>query len=84
MARLPGDEPEQPARPRPEPPLASWYRMTSVGFEFIIAVVLFGAVGWFLDRWLDTRPWLLLVGCGLGFAVGLWAMIRTGMKSFRQ
>lgn len=83
MARLPDDQP-RPAGSRPEPPLASWYRMTSVGLEFMVAIALFGAIGWALDRWLGTDPWLLLVGCGVGFAVGLWVMIRMGMKSFRK
>lgn len=26
-------------------------------------------LGWFLDRWLNTTPWLLLVLLALGFAV---------------
>ncbi len=35
-----------------------------------------GIVGWLLDRWLHTRPWLMLVMLFLGFAVGIWNVIR--------
>ena len=35
-----------------------------------------GIVGWLLDRWLHTRPWLTLVMLFLGFAVGIWNVIR--------
>lgn len=64
--------------------VAAWYRLTGIGFEFIAAVGLFVLIGWALDRWLDTRPWLTLVGGGLGFAVGLWNMVRAANKSFRR
>jgi ATP synthase protein I len=64
--------------------LASWYRMTGVGVEFIIAVLLFGGLGWLADRWLGTRPWLMLTGGALGFAGGLWLLIKMARRSFRQ
>ena len=35
-----------------------------------------GIVGWLLDRWFGTRPWLMLVMLFLGFAVGIWNVIR--------
>ena len=60
-----------------------WYRMAGVGVEFIVAVALFGGIGWFLDGRLDTAPWLLLAGCGLGFAVGLWLLYKAARRSFR-
>lgn len=64
--------------------IASWYRMTGVGIEFVVAVALFTAIGYFADRWLGTSPWLLIAGAGLGFAIGLRAMIKMAMKSFKQ
>ncbi|HYO07523.1 MAG TPA: AtpZ/AtpI family protein [Tepidisphaeraceae bacterium] len=67
-----------------EATLASWYRMAGVGIEFVVAVGLFAAVGYGLDRWLNTQPWLLLIGMFLGFAVGMRAMIRLAKKSFRE
>jgi len=40
-----------------------------------------GIVGWLLDRWLGTRPWLMLVLLFLGFAVGIWNVIRISSNS---
>jgi ATP synthase protein I len=35
-----------------------------------------GIVGWLLDRWFGTKPWLMLVMIFVGFAVGIWNVIR--------
>ena len=40
-----------------------------------------GIVGWLLDRWFGTRPWLMLVMLFLGFAVGIWNVIRISNKA---
>jgi ATP synthase protein I len=40
-----------------------------------------GIVGWLLDYWLGTRPWLMLVMLFLGFAVGIWNVIRISNRS---
>jgi F0F1-type ATP synthase assembly protein I len=64
--------------------LAAWYRLTGVGIEFIVAVLLLGGVGWWIDSKLQTRPWLTLVGLGLGFALGLYIMIRAARQLFRD
>jgi len=33
-------------------------------------------IGWLLDRWLGTKPWLILVFFILGFAAGLLNVYR--------
>jgi len=44
----------------------------------IIAAVLVGSViGWYLDKWLGTRPVLLLTFIALGLAAGMRNVIRT-------
>jgi ATP synthase protein I len=40
------------------------------------AVVSLAGVGWLLDRWLDTKPYLLVVGIVLGAAMGFYQFIR--------
>jgi len=40
-----------------------------------------GIVGWLLDRWFGSKPWLMLVMLFLGFAVGIWSVIRISNKS---
>ena len=47
------------------------------GLEFAICVVLGVAFGYYLDRWLGTEPWLLLVFMGFGFAAGLRVLLRV-------
>jgi len=34
------------------------------------------AIGYFLDRWLHTKPWLTLVFGALGFFAGLREVLR--------
>ncbi|HZI46189.1 MAG TPA: AtpZ/AtpI family protein [Pyrinomonadaceae bacterium] len=56
------------------------------GIAYAAAVSLFAAVvsglvlGWLLDRWLGTRPWLLVVGVTLGSVAGFYEFIRATSK----
>jgi ATP synthase protein I len=45
-------------------------------FTFVGAIVVGGAIGFFLDRWLHTVPWLMVVFGGLGFYAGIREVIR--------
>jgi len=47
-----------------------------VGVELISAVAVGTAIGWGLDKWLDTRPWLMLVFIFLGGAAGVMNVYR--------
>jgi ATP synthase protein I len=42
---------------------------------FFSVVTLLG-LGWLLDRWLGTAPWLLVAGIVLGSVLGLYEFIR--------
>jgi ATP synthase protein I len=44
------------------------------------AVVSFCALGWLMDRWLGTKPWLLVTGVVLGAAAGFYQFIRLTAK----
>lgn len=61
-----------------------WIGLSSLGFEFLFAVLLPGAGGWWLDRVLNTAPWLMLVGGGFGFAAGLFLLLRAARDSFKK
>jgi ATP synthase protein I len=50
-------------------------------FALIIATLLGGGIGYFLDRWLHTKPALLLVGGALGAALGLRDVVRRLSRS---
>jgi ATP synthase protein I len=45
-------------------------------FTLVGAVVFGGLLGYFLDKWLHTAPWLLVVFGGLGFVAGVREVIR--------
>jgi ATP synthase protein I len=47
----------------------------------LVAGILVGlGSGWLLDSWFGTRPRLILVMLGLGFAAGIW----NAVKAIRQ
>jgi len=45
-------------------------------FTLVGAVIVGGAIGYFLDKWLHTSPWLMVVFGGLGFFAGVREVIR--------
>jgi F0F1-type ATP synthase assembly protein I len=45
-------------------------------FSIIISIVSFLLVGWALDKWLKTGPWLLVGGIVLGTVLGFIQFIR--------
>ncbi len=54
--------------------------LSSLGIEFAVSIVLFGAGGWWLDGRLGIResfPACLIVGVLLGFAYGTWRVLRA-------
>ena len=47
-----------------------------IGTELIAAVIVGGLIGFGLDSWLGTKPWLLVVFVLLGNMAGLWNIFR--------
>jgi ATP synthase protein I len=45
-------------------------------FVLVAAVVVGGLLGFFLDRWLHTKPWLLILFGGIGFYAGVRDVLR--------
>jgi F0F1-type ATP synthase assembly protein I len=45
-------------------------------------VVSFCGLGYLLDKWLGTDPWLLIAGIVLGSAAGLFEFIRLSSKTY--
>jgi ATP synthase protein I len=48
-----------------------------IGIELVTAVVVSGAIGWAIDRWLGTKPWVMLVMLILGIAAGMLNVYRA-------
>ena len=53
----------------------------AAGLTLFATVVAFIGIGWLLDRWLNTKPWFLVVGLVLGSAAGLYEFIRMSSKT---
>lgn len=45
-------------------------------FTLVGPIAVGAAMGYFLDRWLHTRPWLTLILGALGFFAGLREVLR--------
>jgi F0F1-type ATP synthase assembly protein I len=43
-----------------------------MGVELIAGFLTWAGIGWLLDRWLGTGPWLLVIGALVGNAAGLY------------
>ncbi len=52
----------------------------SASYTMIGAILLLGACGYTLDKWLNTQPWLLLGGLILGVIVGLYELAKVVWK----
>ena len=48
-----------------------------IGVEFVVAIVVATALGWALDRWLGTSPWLTIALFFLGVATGMVSVFRA-------
>jgi ATP synthase protein I len=70
-------------KPR-RPDMRRLAEMTSIGLILpsSIAVGLF--LGYYLDRWLGTAPWLLLIFTLLGVASGLISLLRAIKKDLQD
>ena len=52
----------------------------SAAFSLFAAVVTGLGLGWLLDRWLGTSPWLLVAGLVLGIAAGFYEFLKITSK----
>jgi len=56
----------------------------SLAIEMVAAVAVSVFIGWWLDRWLGSAPFGVVVFALLGVAAAMWSAIRTGMAMNRQ
>ena len=52
-------------------------RYAGLGIQFALTLVLFGALGWWLDSKWGTQPWLLVTGIFAGGAAAFVALVRA-------
>lgn len=56
-------------------------RYSALGLEMAISVLIGVAIGYYLDKWLGTGPWLMVLWMGIGFAAGVRSLYRTALRS---
>ena len=54
--------------------------LRTVGISCVLAIVMGFAGGYYLDRWLGTGPWLLLLFTLFGLAAGILNVYRTARR----
>ena len=51
-----------------------------LGTELVAAVAVGTIIGFILDSWFDTKPWLIIIFFFLGAAAGMLNVIRTASR----
>ena len=52
-------------------------RYSGLGIDLVANTVVGLAIGYFLDRWLGTTPWLMITGLILGSIAGFMTIFRA-------
>ena len=55
-----------------------------LGTELVAAVAVGTIIGFILDSWFDTKPWLIITFFFLGTAAGILNVIRTANKMQKE
>ena len=55
-----------------------------LGTELVAAVVVGTIIGFILDNWFDTKPWLIIIFFFLGTAAGILNVIRTANQMQKE
>lgn len=78
----PNSEPSEDAAAR-----GSWQKSFQIaapymglGVQMVLTMVFFAGGGYYLDRWLGTAPWLLLVGALIGAVSVLAYLVRLASQ----
>jgi len=50
------------------------YAYFGMALNFTVAILLFGAAGWFLDGWIHTRPLFTIIGAFVGGFAGFMSI----------
>ena len=55
-----------------------------LGTELVAAVAVGTIIGFILDNWFDTKPWLIIIFFFLGAAAGMLNVIRTANRMQKE
>ena len=63
---------------------ASLGKALKISTELVAAVVVGSLLGFILDSWFDTKPWLMIIFFFLGAAGGILNVIRTAHRMQKE
>ena len=66
------------------PELRSGWKYTAAGYDMVVSTLLGALIGYLLDKWLNTAPWMLVIWFILGSTAGFFSVYRRmqeGMKA---
>ena len=64
--------------------VASLGKALKISTELVAAVVVGTALGFILDNWLDTRPWLTISFFFMGVAAGILNVIKSAKNMHKN
>jgi ATP synthase protein I len=70
--------------PAPEPAWRSLGELASLGVAMVLATVIGLGVGYYLDGWMGTSPWLTLIGLGFWIASSFVILFRSAKAAGRN
>ena len=59
-------------------------RYSALGFEMALSVLIGLGIGYYLDKWLGTEPWLMILWLAFGFAAGVRSLYRAAKRSEKE
>ena len=59
---------------------ASLGKALKISTELVAAVVVGSIIGFILDSWFDTKPWLIIVFFVIGITAGIMNVVKSAKK----
>lgn len=82
---VPGSRAQPPAPPRQgSAVMAQLMRLSAIGTDFALTVIVSGVLGWLADMALGTRPWLFMASLIVGVIAGFVRFLREAMAENRR
>jgi ATP synthase protein I len=73
---------EGPSRGKRTARLKQYYSLSALGIEMGVTLAIGLLIGWYLDRWLGTKPWFTIIFAIFGIIAGFRNIIRLARKDW--